>query len=772
MDLFKLFGTIAVNNEDANKAIDDTTGKAEQSHSKMSGVFSKIGGVALKAGKAIAVGIGAGAVALTALSKSAIDNYAEYEQLVGGVETLFKGSSAKVIEYANNAYKTAGLSANSYMETVTSFSASLLQSLGGDTEKASEKANQAVIDMSDNANKMGTSMESIQNAYQGFAKQNYTMLDNLKLGYGGTKEEMQRLLADAEKISGIKYDISSFADVTDAIHVMQESMGIAGTTAKEASSTIRGSIGMMKSSWTNFLTGMADPSQNFDQLIGNLIDSVVAVADNLVPRIAMMLPRLVEGLSQLVQRLATYIPDILNKLLPTLVQGATGLLTSFVSLLPQLIQTIVLILPQLIQAVVQIFNGIVQALPQMIQLICDALPALIPVLIAGAVQMIVGICNALPQIIQTLIEALPTIIVSIVTALVENLPMLIQGFIQLVLGIVQALPQIIQALIDALPTIIALVIQAVLENLPLLILGLLQLVAGIVTALPQIIMSLIQAIPTIIFAIIEGFAPLGEQLIQLATNVMNGVKTVFEEIWNAIKDVITSVMEVISTVISSVWEAIKSVVTTVVNAIKTVISNVWNGIKTTISNGLNESKNIVTNVLNSIKNTFSSIFESAKNIVKSGIDKIKSFFNFSWELPKLKMPHFSVSGKFSLNPPSIPSFGVDWYKKAMDDGMILDSPTIFGVNKNGQPMGAGEAGSETVVGTGSLFGMIREAAKGEESENLLETIIDMLSELITLIKENSGDIILPLYFGTEMFDEIVISAKERNLRRSGGRADA
>lgn len=767
MDLFKLVGTIAVNNEEANKAIDDTSGKAEQSHSRISGVFSKLGGVAVKAGQAIAVGIGAGATALTALSKSAIDNYAEYEQLVGGVETLFKSSSDKVIEYANNAYKTAGLSANDYMETVTGFSASLLQSLGGDTEKASEKANQAVIDMSDNANKMGTSMEAIQVAYQGFAKQNYTMLDNLKLGYGGTKEEMQRLLNDAEKISGIKYDISSFADVTDAIHVMQESMGIAGTTAKEASTTIQGSIGMMKSAWTNFLTGMADPSQDFDKLLGNLVDSVVTVADNLVPRIAMMLPRLVEGISQLVQKLATYIPDTLNQLLPALVEGATGLLSAFVTVLPQLIQTIVQILPQMLQGVVEIFNGIVQALPQMIQMICDALPALIPILIEGAVQMIVGICNALPQIIQSLIEALPTIIISIVTALLENLPALIQGLIQLTLGIVQALPQIIQAIIVALPTIITLVIQALLENLPLLIQGLIQLVAGIVVAIPQIIMALIQAIPTIITSIIEGFVPLGEGLQTLATNIMNGVRSVFENTWNAIKNVITTVMNAISSVISSVWEVIKNVVSTVVNAIKGVITTVWNniksiitnvldgikntfsnvwngikntvtniidGVKNTITNGLNGAKNTVTNVLNSIKDTFSNIFEGAKNIVSNAIETIKGFFNFEWSLPKIKLPHFNISGSFSLNPPSIPHFGVEWYKKAMDEPYMFTEPTLFGYNPaTGSVKGAGEAGDEVMIGRNTMMDMIGQSVANENG-GIVQAIEDMFNKLFDILE--------------------------------------
>lgn len=241
--------------------------------------------------------------------------------MVGGVETLFKDSSGTVLKYANNAYKTAGLSANEYMETVTSFSASLLQSLDGDTAKAAEKADLAITDMSDNANKMGTSMESIQTAYQGFAKQNYTMLDNLKLGYSGTKEEMQRLLDDAEKLSGVHYDLSSYSDLVDAIHVVQTEMGITGTTAKEASSTIQGSIGQMKAAWTNFLTGMADPDQDFDALLGNLIDSIVAVVDNIIPRIAATLPRLVSGLMGIVSTLATYLPDILTQLLPALLQG-------------------------------------------------------------------------------------------------------------------------------------------------------------------------------------------------------------------------------------------------------------------------------------------------------------------------------------------------------------------------------------------------------------------------------------------------------------------
>ena len=278
------------------------TTKVDESglNSGMSKLKSGIGAV----GKAFAaVGVAA-AAGFVAISKSAVESYAEYEQLAGGVETLFKDSADVLMGYADKAYQTAGLSANDYMETVTSFSASLLQSLGGDTAAAADYADQAIIDMSDNANKMGTSIEMIQNAYQGFAKQNYTMLDNLKLGYGGTKEEMQRLLDDAEKISGIKYDISSFADITQAIHVIQTELDITGTTALEASSTIQGSASAMKASWKNLMVGLADENANFDLLLENFIASVGTFAQNLIPRIKVALGGVINLIKELVPEIA------------------------------------------------------------------------------------------------------------------------------------------------------------------------------------------------------------------------------------------------------------------------------------------------------------------------------------------------------------------------------------------------------------------------------------------------------------------------------------
>lgn len=306
MNLFELFCKIAVDDADYQKGLDDAK-KHTKSFAKNAG--KAIGGFAKKAEKAFATAakiasaaIGVASTGIIALTKAAIAEYSNYEQLVGGVDTLFKGSSQKVQEYAANAYQTAGMSANEYMDTVTSFSASLLQSLGGDTEVAAEKANTAITDMSDNANKMGTDMTAIQNAYQGFAKQNYTMLDNLKLGYGGTKEEMQRLIDDANALNAAQgkltnYSIDSYADIVDAIHDVQTEMGITGTTAAEASTTIQGSVSSAKAAWHNLMIGIADDNQDFDGLVNDFVSSVETAADKILPRVDQSL----EGMLKLVQ---------------------------------------------------------------------------------------------------------------------------------------------------------------------------------------------------------------------------------------------------------------------------------------------------------------------------------------------------------------------------------------------------------------------------------------------------------------------------------------
>lgn len=395
--------------------------------------------VAAKIGKVAAAGVAAATAGVAALTKEAMVQYAEYEQLAGGVETLFKENADTVMGYAENAYKTAGLSANEYMNTVTSFSASLLQSLDNDTSQAAEKANLAITDMADNANKMGTAMESIQYAYQGFAKQNYTMLDNLKLGYGGTKEEMERLLEDAGKLSGIKYDISSFSDIVDAIHVVQTELGITGTTAKEAATTIQGSINATKSAWANLLTGIADENADVEQLVNNLVDSASTAVENIMPRIEQILSGVGELVAKIVPTIAERIPqlisDVLPKLLragmdalagvaqgigdamPTLIQCALDAILTFAKGLSQSV-------PQMFPAVIEIITELAATLLDNIDKIIEAADGIITALIDGLIQGIPALAKAVPKLAAAIIKALAKLALNFADAgknIVENI---------------------------------------------------------------------------------------------------------------------------------------------------------------------------------------------------------------------------------------------------------------------------------------------------------------------------------------------------------------
>lgn len=384
----------------------------KQGSSKLKLGFEKAGSVAAKATglafKGIAVGIGAATTAVGGLVAAGTNAYASYEQLVGGVDTLFKESSQKVQDYAAQAYKTTGQSANKYMENVTGFSASLLQSLGNDTEKAADKANVAMVDMADNANKMGTNMADIQHAYQGFAKQNYTMLDNLKLGYGGTKEEMKRLLEDANKINkqqGIntKYSIESFADIVDAIHVVQNEMGITGTTSKEASSTIEGSVNSMKAAWTNLLVGISDDTQDFDRLTNEFVESAATVASNLIPRIETSL----KGVGTLVEKLSPVIagavPTVVSDVLPSFVSAGVSMLSGIIEGM-QSSQTE--IIDGAVQIVDILIDGIGQIAPKFAELAVNILTTLGQSLLENAGLLIVSFADVVTKAIDSIGESI------------------------------------------------------------------------------------------------------------------------------------------------------------------------------------------------------------------------------------------------------------------------------------------------------------------------------------------------------------------------------
>lgn len=424
IDLFDLFAKISLNTEDYENGLEEASGKTHTFADKIRGglaTAAKVGGAALAAA----------AAGVAALTKQSIANYAEYEQLVGGVETLFKSSGNAVIGYANNAYKTAGLSANQYMSTATSFSASLLQSLGQDTEAAARYADMAITDMSDNANKMGTSMEMIQNAYQGFAKQNYTMLDNLKLGYGGTKEEMKRLLSDAEKLSGLEFDISSYADVVDAIHIVQTEMGIAGTTALEASTTITGSLNATKAAWGDLLVEVAKADGDIEAAMGKLVNSSTTLLSNLMPIFTNIIKQLPEMLKGLVDAFMGVFPELATALL----DGAIELLPSIVNLIMMIGTWIVENIPTIIESglylIIALAQGITEAIPKLIPAIVECIMAIvdwvldnIDLIIKLGIQITLAIAVGLIEALPELISKVPEIVVGVASAIYDALPAL------------------------------------------------------------------------------------------------------------------------------------------------------------------------------------------------------------------------------------------------------------------------------------------------------------------------------------------------------------
>ena len=560
MNLFELFVKIGADTTEANKGIDEVG-------QKTSGLGEKLKSGLATAGKVAVAGVAAGTAALGTLGTKAVEAYADYEQLVGGVETLFKDGQDQVMDYANNAYKTAGLSANEYMETVTSFSASLLQSLDGDTSAAADKANLAITDMSDNANKMGTDMTSIQNAYQGFAKANYTMLDNLKLGYGGTQAEMERLLADAEKISGIKYDISSYADIVDAVHVVQTEMGITGTTAEEAASTIQGSFGMMKSAWQNLVTGMADPDQDLGVLVGNFTDSVVIAGNNLIPRIQELLPRIVEATTSLIGTVSEQLPAILGTVLPSLVEGATNLVTGLMAALPSvlsvladvaptvintLVPALIDLLPQITQTgidvIVSLAQGIADALPQLIPAATDAIIKIVEVLtspenlgnlIDAALAIILALVDGLVDATPKLIAAVPDVIANLVTAIIANMPKILEAGVEITMALADGLIKAIPELVAAIPNLILGIVQGIIDNLPEIIMAGPKIIAALATGLIEAIPDIVMVIPQLIRSIVDTF--LSFDWGSIGKNIVEGIKNGFVNMWNSFKQTVENV---------------------------------------------------------------------------------------------------------------------------------------------------------------------------------------------------------------------------------------
>lgn len=466
MDVFDLFAKITLDSSEYEKGLKN----AKSSASGLTGLFGKVGSAASTVGKGIftvatnvakvsVAATTAGATAISALTGLAINSYADYEQLVGGVETLYKTSADKVQQYAADAYKTAGLSANEYMNTATTFAAALVSSLGGDTEQAAELANTAIGDMSDNANKMGTDMESIQNAYNGFSKQNYTMLDNLKLGYGGTKQEMQRLIDDANKLNAAqgnytKYSIDSYADVVSAIHDVQNAMGITGTTAKEASTTIQGSVNATKSAWANLVTGIADDNANFGQLISNFVDSATTAASNIIPRVEIALDGAADLIESMVPVIMDELPGLIETVLPKLAQSAVNIVQTLVTGISanaaQLIDSAIQIITVLGNGIYQMLPTVAQSALQIVLTLVSKLNENLPQMLDTAGQMLIAFVEGVSEHLPDIMLAAASIVETLLSYFIEHLPDIVEGAMQMGDAVIDGIIDGISAAWDSL----------------------------------------------------------------------------------------------------------------------------------------------------------------------------------------------------------------------------------------------------------------------------------------------------------------------------------
>ena len=771
-----------------NESMKDATNSA----SKMSSVMKDIGSSAIKVGKGLAVAGAAAATAVTALVSKSVGAFADYEQLTGGVETLFGAGGRSVEEYAqsvgksvsdiqgkydslmsaqnavlenaNKAYMTAGMSANEYMDTVTGFSASLISSLGGDTNKAADYANLALVDMSDNANKMGTDMESIKNAYQGFAKQNYTMLDNLKLGYGGTQEEMKRLLSDAEKLTGQRYDISSFADITQAIHAIQTQMDITGTTAKEASTTISGSWGSLKAAFQNVLVGLTTGEDMFDQSLDALINTAVTFGQNIIPAIKGALSGvgyLIEGLAPVI---GETIPPLINDLAPTLANSAVSLISSLVNGLTQNATQFSECLSNMIIVAVA---GISTVVPQLL----DAASKIVS-------NLMQGLTNSMPQIVNGAV----TLVEGLVNGLVNNIPLLIMGAVQLVASLANGLIANLPRIIDAGVNLITGIVSASYSMMPQIIQNGMQLVVNLAVGLVRAIPQLIAALPRITGAIVKEFKSvnwfdLGLQLIKsiwegiksIGSEMWNGVKEKTSELWGGVKNVVSEKLNNIKSAYDAHGGGLKGATFAAIEGVKEyyrtgydAINQLTGGKLGEVVNAVGEKMEVVkgkfSEAFGNVKNTVMTIFENIKNgiteKISAAVNKVKEIFGSIadkvsdvWGKIKgiIKAPKIVQKGTVSIAGVStpIPKLGLEWNAK----GGIMTRPTAFGY-ANGKVQMGGEAGAEAILPLrtfwNNLSQYIAESNKGGNTiTNEIKIVINADNKTADEIADDVINVIVP-----------------------------
>lgn len=710
MDLFELVGTIAIKNNDANEALDETSEKGEKTESKLGKAFGTIGKGALAVGKTIMTGLAVGGAAMGALTVKALNLSGELEQNMGGSEAVFKEYAGKMQDTAKDAFQNMGLSTSDFLATANKMGA-LFQGAGFSIEESSNLASDAMQRAADVASIMGLDTSAAMEAVAGAAKGNFTMMDNLGVAMNDTTLQAYALEKGITKTTS---EMTNQEKIGLAMELfMEKTAYAAGNYAKE-NETLAGSLGTAKAALTNFLDGSGD--------VGQLVTAFKNAATVIIRNVSEIAPRLISGITEIINQVIPMLPGLLNQLLPVIVEGAVSLINGLVAALPAIISALMEMIPGLIDGIVQIVNTLIEALPGIIDALVSALPTLIPKLIDGLVSMIVTLCTMLPQIIQPIIDYLPEIIISIVDALMQNLPALIDGAVQLIVGLVAALPQIILALLDALPTIIVSVVNGLLGALPTLIEGVGQIITSVVKA---------------VWDFLAGFpGSVGNFVGTLWANIGNIISGVWEVIKTTISTYINTVIDVIFAGFEGIWDFIVGIW----NGIKSAISGAWEGIKSGVSAAIHVVSDAICSAFNGVWNTVKKIWDgiktaierpinAARDLVKNAIDKIKGFFNFQFNWPKLKMPHFGITPAGwkigDLLEGSIPKLSIQWYA----EGGVMKRPTLFDYNPaTGTAKVGGEAGAEAVAPIDTLQQYIQAAVADQNSGmmELLERIINLL----------------------------------------------
>lgn len=687
MTAFELMAKLLFNKDEYDRGMDEAESRAESAGSTIAHGL----GVATAA---VGAAIGTAALGVGRLTVASVRAYGEYEQLAGGISKLFGDASEELMEYASNAYATAGMDANTYMQSVTSFSAALINSLDGDTERAAEIADMAMRDLSDNANTFGTAtVEELSNIYSALARGSFQTLDSLNLGYAGTQEGMVQLINDSGIFEEKLEDLSnvSFDDMLLAIHEVQEQMNIAGTTENEAASTIQGSINMLTASWRNLVIGMADADADLGGLIDNVVNSATIAVDNLLPAISQAL----SGIATLIERVAPMISDML----------------------PDLIDQI---LPPLLSAAIQITNALVRALPSILSTVSRAIPQLLNTLIPTILQLIPQLISAGAQLLGGLMRGI-----------IDNADLLLSAVTDVIFLMANEIltPENISNFVEMTTQMILTISEVILENAPLIL-------ASVVMIISNVLIALSESLPDILDQITLFIINLGEQL--------------GSDLWDIFGNSLLIVGQGMQNIWNEIVSKIDGVKTSISDAFVTITAWVSDGIDgwvTFFSDGFWNIYDTVTENLYSIFDIFVSVFDDIKTTVSGAIDFVKGLFDFEWSLPPIELPHFNIQGgvaPYGLGGQgTFPSISVEWYKKAYDQPMILNDPTIFGFG-GGKALGGGDGyGGELVMGYNQLLDAIREAS--------------------------NTTVVVPVYIGGEQIDEFVVNSNQRNDFISGGR---